>query len=209
MENVFLFGASGHARVVLDILQLTEQYQVTYLLDDDERLHNKEFSSVPVIGGSDLLGSDQLAGMRALISIGENNSRRSVFKSVRSTGYDLLNAIHPSAIIAESVQLGVGIVVVAGGIINPGTSIGDNTIINTAATVDHDCMVGSHVHIAPGCHVCGHVQIGDGALIGAGSTIVPMIKIGDGAVIGAGATVTRDVEAGETVVGTPAELIDA
>jgi len=208
MENIFLFGASGHARVVLDILRLTQKYQVSYFLDDDESLHNKEFMGIPVSGGGDLLDSGQLSGMRGLICIGENKIRRSVFELMHSAGHGLINAIHPAAIIAESAQLGAGVVAMAGAIINPATSIGDNTIINTAATVDHDCMIGAHVHIAPGCNVCGHVQVGDGVLVGAGSTVTPMVKIGDGAVIGAGATVMCDVKAGETVIGTPARSIE-
>jgi len=208
MENIFLFGASGHARVVLDILELKQKYHVDCFLDDDQLLHNREFMNIPVVGGSDLLGDDRIAAMQGLITIGDNASRMSIYELLQSAGHSLINAIHPSVIIAESVQLGAGIVIMAGGIINPGTSIGDNTIINTAATVDHDCMVGSHVHIAPGCHVCGHVQLGDGVLMGAGSTIVPMVNIGEGAVIGAGATVTEDVKAGATVVGTPARAIN-
>lgn len=208
MDNVFLFGASGHARVILDILRLSRQYQVSYLLDDNETLHHKVFSHIPVFGGRNLLGGEQLAGMLGLVSIGDNNNRQAVFKSVQSAGHGLINAIHPSAIIAESVRMGVGNVVVAGTVINPDTSIGDNTIINTAATIDHDCTVGSHVHIAPGCHVCGHVQIGNSVLIGAGSTIIPMINIGEGAVIGAGSTVTKNVKAGTTVVGSPARVIN-
>ena len=210
MKNIFLFGASGHASVVLDILRLTQQYKVSYFLDDNKSLHGKEFMGIPVLGGSDrdLLNSGQLFGMQALICIGDNKNRHAAFDLVKLAKFNLINALHPASTIAETVQLGTGVVAMAGAILNPGTSVGDNTIINTGATVDHDCVIGAHVHIAPGCNICGHVRIGDGVLVGAGSVITPMLKIGDGAVIGAGATVVRDVESGETVVGTPARSIE-
>ena len=208
MSNVFLFGTSGHAKVVLDIVQLMQKFRVKYMLDDDERLHEQEFLGVRTIGGQNFLGDDRLSGMKGLVSIGDNTNRKAIFELMQSSGHEFFNAIHPQTTIAASTQLGTGIVVTAGVVINPGAVIGDNTILNTSSTVDHDCRIGSHVHIAPGCNVCGHVQIGDGALIGAGSTIVPSVKVGEGAVVGAGATVTQDVAAGQTVIGTPARTIN-
>ncbi len=54
-------------------------------------------------------------------------------------------------------------------------------------------------------------QIGDAARIGAGAVMVAPVNIGAGAVLGAGAVIPRgkDVQAGETVVGVPAQPLPA
>ena len=45
-------------------------------------------------------------------------------------------------------------------------------------------------------------------MIGTGARILPGVHIGRGAVVGAGAVVRDDVEAGTTVVGVPARVIE-
>lgn len=44
--------------------------------------------------------------------------------------------VHPSAVVAEDIQLGTGTVVAAGAVINPGARIGKGCIINTCSSVD-------------------------------------------------------------------------
>ena len=81
----------------------------------------------------------------------------------------------------------------AGAVINIGTRVEDNAIINTRASVDHDCHIGRHVHIAPGCTLSGGVSVGDETLIGTGSSVIQGISIGQRCLIGAGGNVLRDV----------------
>lgn len=51
---------------------------------------------------------------------------------------------------------------------------------------------------------CLETHVDAGASIGTGAVILGGVRIGSKATVGAGAVVTRDVEAGATVVGTPA-----
>ena len=92
----------------------------------------------------------------------------------------------------------------AGAVIQPGTRLGVNTIVNTRASIDHDCIIGDHVHIAPGAVLSGEVRVGNCSHIGCGATIVQGVKLGEATVIGAGAVVLKDVPDGTTVVGVPA-----
>jgi acyl-[acyl carrier protein]--UDP-N-acetylglucosamine O-acyltransferase len=81
----------------------------------------------------------------------------------------------------------------AGAVIQPGTYIGENSIVNTSVSVDHDCIIGQHVHIAPGSTVCGGVRIEDNVYIGSGAVIVQGVRIAPYIFIKAGTIVTRDV----------------
>ena len=97
----------------------------------------------------------------------------------------------------------------AGVVVQPGSCLGENVIVNTGARVDHDCLVDAHAHIAPGAILCGNVQIGKGAHIGTGANILPGKKVGAGSIVGAGAVVVDDVPPGITVVGIPARPLES
>lgn len=139
-----------------------------------------------------------------VVAIGDNEVRRERFEHYRSTGLRAVSVVHPSAVIAPGVDIGAGSVVFAGVIVNRDATIGENVILNTGCTVDHDCRIDDHVHVAPGVSLCGNVVVGEGALVGVGACAVPGAEIGPWAVVGAGSTVTEPVEAGVTVVGSPA-----
>ncbi len=208
MKNIFVFGASGHAKVVIDILERTKKQQITALLDDDSALWGETFFDYPVVGGREYIlnkiGTQDITG---LVAIGANKVRMDVAAWLTGQGFTLCSAIHPHAQIARDVQIGAGTVVMAGVVINSGVWIGDNVVINTAATIDHDSIIENGAHIAPGCNVCGGVCVGEASLIGVGSAIIPGIKIGKNSVVGAGSTVIAPVHEGERVVGSPACVV--
>jgi UDP-3-O-[3-hydroxymyristoyl] glucosamine N-acyltransferase len=71
-------------------------------------------------------------------------------RQTKKIGFKLPVIIHPKAVVAKDVEIGEGVFVAAGSVINPGTRIGRNAIINTSSSVDHDCEIGDFVHVAPG-----------------------------------------------------------
>lgn len=204
-ERIFLFGASGHAKVVLDAAR-RQGYAVAALFDDDPALAGTALHGCPVLGGRQAL-LDWAGAPRAaagLVAIGANGRRGELAAWLEQAGFGAVSIVHPQAVLAASARLGAGSVVMAGAVVNPDADVGRHAIINTGATVDHDCRLGDCVHVGPGSHLCGGVQVGPGTLVGAGSVLIPGIVVGGGAVIGAGATVVRDVPDGARVAGCPA-----
>jgi sugar O-acyltransferase (sialic acid O-acetyltransferase NeuD family) len=188
MESIFVYGAGGQGRVVLDTLRNgLAEYGVTTVVDDDEQLHGTKVLGVPV------RGNDSIQGERGFIAIGDNAARLRIASRYRGR---LVTLVHRTAFVSKETQLGEGSVVMAMTVVNVGCRIGSNVIINTGATVDHDCLIADGVHIAPGCHLCGGVEVGEGALLGVGTVVVPGIRIGRNAFIRAGTTVSRDVPDG-------------
>ncbi|MFT4850397.1 MAG: sugar O-acyltransferase (sialic acid O-acetyltransferase NeuD family) [Sediminicola sp.] len=194
---MILIGASGHAKVIIDILRLNN-IQLECLVDAKPEI--KELLGVPVQyeGAFNFLGQD------AVISIGSNKIRKELAEKY---ALNYIKAIHPSTILDTSVEVGHGTVVMASATINSSTIIGTHCIINTSSSIDHDCLLGNFVHISPNATLCGGVQIGEGTHIGAGATIIPNITIGKWAVIGAGAVVISDIPDFAVVVGNPGRII--
>lgn len=204
-EKIFIFGASGHAKVVIDIVEQQNLYVIAFLVDDNLALKDQTFYGYSVLGGKDELLALEERPKGAIVAVGDCSVRCKIAEWLCQQGYELVSAVHPSAQLARGAFVGDGTVVMSNAVINSDTLVGNNVIINTGATIDHDCIIGDGVHIAPGSTLCGAVRVGSSSFIGAGATIIPNISIGENVMVGAGATVVRDVPDGVTVVGCPAK----
>jgi sugar O-acyltransferase, sialic acid O-acetyltransferase NeuD family len=204
-----MLGGGGHARVLIEAL-LRSGASIAAVVESDPATVGGLVRSIPVIAEDDFLGRfspDQVLLVNGIGSIKKTETRQRVFDRFKGLGYDFHSVIDPSAVVASDALLGEGAQLIAGSIIQPGSRLGSNVIVNTGGRVDHDCDIGDHVHIAPGVTLSGGVRIGAGSHIGTGSTIIQGITIGAHTIIGAGAVVVRDVKDGETVVGIPAKVI--
>ncbi len=191
-----LYGASGHAKVIIDILK-NSQIKIGNVYDDDDKV--KDLLGYPVMNYD-----SKTAKGAFIISIGNNVLRKALSQRI-----DLKygNAIHPRSVIDATVTIGNGTVIMGNAVINSSTIIGKHCIVNTSSSVDHDCVLADFVHISPNATLCGGIEIGEGSQIGAGAIILPNIKIGSWCKIGAGAVVTKDIPDGATVVGNPGRII--
>lgn len=207
LEKIFVFGASGHAKVVIDIVERQGLYQIAFLVDDDQKLKGTDLYGYQIVGGKAdlLLHREQLSC--GIVAIGSNAARIKVAAWLGKNGFCLVSAVHPSAQLARGVTVGAGSAVMAGAVLNADTIIGSNAIINTRASIDHDCIIGDGVHVAPGATLCGTVKVGAGSFVCAGTTVIPNLCLGENVIVGAGSTVIRDVPSNVTVIGSPARLL--
>lgn len=201
IEQIFLIGAGGHAKVVLDAMSGSGMSDRIIVRDDDPRR-----------AGTDILGHvihvpivlDVMSGHRFHLAIGSAAARRMLWEKILSLGVTPHTVMHTAAIVSRYARIGEGAFLAAGSVVGPSAVVGNSVIVNHGAVVDHDCTVGDFCHIAPNATLGGGVRIGNGVLVGAGANVLPGIQIADSAVIGAGAVVTRNVKSGEVLVGIPA-----
>ena len=205
--GMFVFGASGHAKVVIDAIERAGLARIVFVCDDAQEKHGARLMGYVIHSREELLARRRETST-GVVGIGDNAARAEVARWLVDHGCALARVVHPSADIGRDVVIEDGTVVMAGCVINSGARVGRNVIVNTGATVDHDCEVGDGVHIGPGSHVCGHVTIGERALVGAGTTIIPGVRIGSGATVGAGSTVLADVPDGARAGGSPCRPLD-
>ena len=205
-KKVIIIGASGHARVIADIIKKSND-EIIGFLDDNPDLHGKKiFEDKIVLGNMSQETINKYLDYYFIIGIGNNKIRKSI--SNKNPEIKWYTAIHPSAIIGSDVIVQEGTVIMAGVVINIGTVIGKHCIINTCSSLDHDNYIENYVHISPGTHLAGTVRIGEGTWVCAGVTIINNITVGENNVIGAGATVIKSINnKHSTYIGTPAKKI--
>jgi sugar O-acyltransferase (sialic acid O-acetyltransferase NeuD family) len=209
LEQIFVFGAGGHAKVVLDVIEKQALYEPVFIVDDHPSAREATCFGYRVLGGrEDLLAATRTGStLKGFVAIGDNTNRLNVARWLEQHGYELISAVHPSVQLARGVSIGANSAVMAGCIINSDTKIGNSVIINTAATVDHDCLIGDATHIAPGCHLCGNVVLGAASLLGAGTIVSPGIAIGENTIVGAGSVILEDLPGDVIAVGHPAKIV--
>lgn len=195
---MLIYGAGGHAKVVASVLTACGE-RVSGVFDDNP--DRTTFRSVSVMHGYDpgFRPNEQL-----IIAIGDNLTRKEVACRI-SHGFGL--AIHSSAMLDESVRVGVGSVIMHGAVIQVDSAVGEHVIVNTGARMDHDCIISDFVHIGPGATLCGGVTVGECTLVGAGSVVLPGVRVGKRCIIGAGSVVLSDVPDDAKLVGNPARII--
>lgn len=211
MEKILLIGGGGHCKVVIDATRLSGGYDIVGIVDLPENV-GKTLCGVPIIGDDSKLEKIFGQGVKYCIitvgSVGDSKIRQKLYKLSKARQFELVNVIHPSAIIDKSVKMGKGNFISAGVIINSEAQIGNNCIVNTGAIIEHDCIIGDNVHIAPGVVMSGGVFIGANSHIGTGSSIIQSIVIGKNVMIGAGSNVVKNIKNNVTAFGNPCTIIN-
>jgi len=195
---MYLYGASGHAKVIIGILKSNGQI-IQGIFDDN--LSIISLLNYPVTGLYDpsIVKDDQI-----IISIGSNELRQNVSKKILS---DFGTLIHKSALVSDFSTINPGSVIMQNAVVQPNVIVGKHVIINTSAVVEHDCVINDFVHISPNATICGNVFVGEGTHIGAGAVVIQGVKIGKWSIIGAGSVIIQNVPDNVVIVGNPGRIV--
>lgn len=204
-RNVLIVGGGGHAKVVIEVFR-SAGHEPAGVLDPHTSEHH--VLGVPVLGGDDRAQQLFKDGyLHAHVAIGENALRQRIGDRLKEMGFGLMNALHPSAVVSPSAELGVGIAVMANAVINAKACVSDFVIVNTGAIVEHDCLVGVGTHVAPRSVMGGNVVLEGCVLFGIGAVARPLSRVGARAVVGAGSVIIGTIDADSIVAGNPARVL--
>ncbi|KEO72338.1 acetyltransferase [Anditalea andensis] len=191
---MYIIGASGHARVIIDTLESVGE-KIEGVFDQNKDV--KTCLDYPVGSMENFIPAYEKVVFIAIGNIQWRKKLVLLFDCKVSWG----KVLHPAATVSKYSVLGEGTCVMAGAVVQANVEIGRHVIINTHASVDHDCIVGDYSLIAPNVTLCGGAKVGAECLIGAGAILVPGIEIGDNCTVGAGSVILRNIANGEHVSG--------
>lgn len=193
-KKIAILGAGGHGKVVGEIASLNE-YQTIDFFDDAVNILSKNFL-YPIVGNSNDLENNLKNYDAHFVAIGNNQIRFEKMNWLSKLNIKFVNLVHPKSTISKNIILGAGICIMAQAVINPGSSVGNGAIINTASVIDHDCLIEDFVHISPNCSLSGNVKVGKFTHMGTGSSVHPSVCIGTNVKVGVGAKIFKDIKDG-------------
>ena len=210
MENVVIFGASGHGSVVMDCIEKEGKYKTIGFLDSKKEKgidHN----------GLEILGSEydlpfilhKYKVFGGIVAIGDNWKRYQVVQRIKKIipSFKFISVIHPKSIIGSNVRIGEGTAILPGVIINTNSRVGNHCILNTFSSLDHDGLMQDFSSLAPRVGIGGNFSLGKYSAICLGARIIENIKVGQHSVIGAGSLVLRSVPDHTLAYGSPSKII--
>lgn len=201
-KNVVIIGASGHGKVIADIIVSNGNF-VKGFLDDADDIQGKSIVGFPVLGKVE--DYKKYENCEFVIAIGNHYIRKNISESIDVKWH---TAIHPKAVVSNlDTSIDEGTVIMANAVVNPSAKIGKHCIINTGAIVEHDNVLGDYVHLSPNATLSGTVKIGESTHIGVGASVLNNTTICNDCVVGAGAVIVNDITEIGTYVGVPARKI--
>lgn len=210
MKNIVIIGGGNQAHYVIDIIEKAKKYNIVGIIDSIHEVGSDRFG-YKVLGRqeniSELMDQYQIYG--GIITIGDNWTRYNVSIQISSLTphFKFINAIHPSVIIGNNVEIGEGVTAMAGVIFNPKSIIGNFTFFATGAQVEHDCIIADFASISAGSVTGGHVKLGKYSALTLGVTVLDRLEIGENTVVGAGSLVLKSLPSNVLVYGNPANII--
>ncbi|WP_407483444.1 transferase [Elizabethkingia meningoseptica] len=145
MKEFVLYGNGGHSRVIQDlIVKLGGKVLEVF---DQENIYNPNiFPNAEIV-----------------ICIGNNEIRKKISREVT---HRFATLIHPTAVLANDIEIGKGTVVLANAVLQAGSKIGEHVIINANTTIDHDVIIEDFVSIYPNSYIGGEACITESKSVG-------------------------------------------
>jgi acetyltransferase EpsM len=206
-EAWYVVGLGGQARVVASIARAAGHAIAGFLDALEEPEPGQSIGGITVAGGLSFLR--RLDRPSVALAVGDNVTRGRIAETIRqiNPGAVLVSPIHPRSSRESDVSLGSQVTLCLQSVLCTEVQVGDGVLVNTGAIVDHEGVLGDYCHIGPGARLAGRVHVGEFTQIGIGATVIEKVRIGHHVMVGAGAVVLRDLPDQVTAVGVPARII--
>ena len=203
MKKIGIIGSGGHAKIIIDIINEINNYNIIGIFDDNKTGYINE---IPILGKITEIAFFKDKIECFVIAIGNDNIRNKIYEMNKNLDWEIL--IHPKSIVSKKTLIEKGTIVCAGSIIQTDVKIGRHCIINTGCSIDHETIIGDFSSICPKATICGQVKIGMCTFIGANSTVIQCINIGNNCIIGAGSVIIKNIDDFSKIVGNPGRKIN-
>ncbi len=215
MSDLCIYGSGGHGREILQLSQtinsIGNRWNKIYFVVDTQVKQNE--CEIEWVNNTQVLSFEYVCrnfsreNTEFVIGVGEPAFREIMFNKIKGNGFKFAELIHPSVIIPDNTELGVGCVICMYVYISVNAILGNNVCIQPFATVSHDCVIGEHTIISSSASLAGHTRIGRVSYVGLNAAIREKTVIGDNTIVGMGSVVIRDIPDKTVVVGNPAKPI--
>jgi len=208
-DKIILIGGGGHCKSVIDVIELEGKFEIVGIIDVKEKVGSSVLN-YPIIGCDDDIEKLSQTCTNFIVTFGQGKTnvfREKTYKKLKELHLKLPVIQSPLSHVSKHAIVGEGTVVMHGAMINAGSKVGVNCILNSQCLIEHDVMVGNHCHISTKATLNGTVKFGDSIFAGSCCVVADGLSVCDKVTIGAGSTVVRNITDSGIYVGCPAKKI--
>lgn len=209
--KILIIGGYGTALNIAEAIQhAIDHYQYKAEIMgflNDELVGGKigRFNVVNAIANvSSYYDSEHIKIIYALYRPDKMRERTDLLRQLNIPERALFNFIHPLSYCSDSVQMGLGNIVLQHCAIQNQVVIGNHNIINSHVVVEHDTVIEHHNFLAAGAVLGSHVQVGSQCFLGLNATVRENITMAQGSFLGMGSVLLNNTNPDEIWYGVPA-----
>lgn len=210
MKDIVVIGAGGFGRevgqLIKDINQEKKEWNFLGYIDENIEKHGTVLNGDCVIGGESWLEGKRSNNIWAVCAIGNTKIKYEIVSRIDKIVM-FPNLIHPSVLSNNFIEFGVGNIICAKSILSINIKIGNQVAINPGCSIGHDTVINDYTTLMWDVTLSGNVLVNEGCEIGSKTVVIQQKTIGKWCIIGAGAVVVRDLPENCTAVGVPAKPI--
>lgn len=210
MKNIYIYGAGSAGGEIyhwlMDYLKTTNEYQFkgfigsANLFNENSKLYNLYLCHEDKI---DFTENDYV-----IIGVAQNiEHKKFIIEKFRQTKVNFFNLIHPTAIVKNLENIGLGNIISPYSILSYEGTLGNFNFINCHVTIGHHVNIGDYNTFNSHCDITGYVKIGNENYFGSGAKMLPKSIIGNNNKIAASAVIYKKFKDNCTVTGNPAVKI--
>ena len=208
--KIVIYGTGGCGIDFLwtigDCNKKSKQFEVIGFLNDDKKMKGTIISGYPVLGGMNWFSTSEAKNVQCVVAIADPRFRKKIVEKLEKMGVKFPTIIHPSVIFSKFKEIGEGVVIQAGCIISPETSLANHVQINLDCTIGHNSRLENFVTLTTGVHVNGDNCLEEGVYVGTGVVTREKITIGKWAIVAGGSCVISDLKEYRMYTGVPAKM---
>ena len=168
------------------------RYRLAGFVDDDPKLHGKNFAGFPVLGSIEcLLKIDKIA---LVVAVSDPAQKMEIVRRLLyHPALDYPNLFSNSAWVSRDCIFGKGNLILDGSLINFGTLIGNFNSINQNCSIGHESVISNFCYLEESVNFGGYSYLEDEIEIGKGVVISQGMRIGRDTKIAPGIQINEDI----------------
>ena len=210
MKRLAIIGSSDLAVLIAHHAVETTQFRIAGFFDNKKEIGTVVENFGEVIGSSDDIEIQFQKNVfdELIVGVGYTQMKFRKESFLRfSDKIPMATIIHNSAYVDPSCEIGKGVVVLPGSILDHSVKLEDNVLLNTGVSISHHSIVNAHTFIAPRVAIAGKTKVGASCFVGIGTIIIDHVSICDEVEIGSGSLILKNINEPGRYYGHPAKRI--
>lgn len=207
-KPLLLIGGGLHCKTCIDVIEQEGRFYIKGIVDKKEKVGDT-ILGYPIIATDEDIPELAKECPNFFITVGDLSLfkvRKNLFNNLKGRGFTTPAIVSPLSYVSKHASVGEGSILFPFSIIDVGSKVGNNCIVNHAASLLHEATIEDNCHISVNS-VIGNSLIGHDTFIGVNSFVNNGLEIAPYCIIGSGSNVIRSITEPGVYVGNPAKMI--